>query len=48
MSCKQLQHLEQSGGSASQKVLSGQGTGIVLIFPNYEATPIFMKILKIQ
>lgn len=47
MSCEQLQHLEQSG-SAFQKVLSGQGIGILLIFPNYEAVPTFMKILKIQ
>lgn len=50
MSCKHWQHLEQSelSGSASQKVLSGIGIGIVLIFPNYETTSIFMKISKIQ
>lgn len=47
MSSKQLQHLEQSG-SASQKVLSGQGIGILLIFPNYEAGPVLVRILKIQ
>jgi len=50
VSCKQLQHLEQSGlsGSASQKVLPGQGTGLLLTVPNFEAAPIFVDKLKIQ